>query len=93
MKDTTFYVQLSPKWSSWDKTRLEGVSLARATQKKPDKPVPGTITVKLTLALPDDAFKPYEPAVKVEILENMVTKNIEVTVEEPDTQTEEGEDE
>lgn len=86
MKDTTFYVQLSPKWSYWDKTKLEGVSLARATQRKPDKPVPGTVTVKLTLALPDEVFKPYEPAVKVEILENMVTQNIQLSVEEPDVQ-------
>jgi hypothetical protein len=86
LKDTTFYVQLSPKWNSWDKNRLEGIALARATQKKPDKPVPGTITVKLTLALPDDAFKPYEPVVKIEIPENQISQNIQLKVEEPDVQ-------
>lgn len=88
MKNATFYVQLTPKWSYWDKDKLESISMARATQKKPDKPVPGAVTIKLTVKVSESVFEPFTPTVEIVIPEKMVDQNIEVMVEDPSAETE-----
>lgn len=79
---TTFYVQLKPKWVYWDKERLDSVSAVRVTNKKPDPAVVGTVTIKLTVNVPESLFKPFMPKVEIEIPEDLAKQNIEMVAED-----------
>lgn len=91
MKTATFYVQLEPRWRSWvdyqtKKRPLEGVAAVAVTQNKPNKPKSGSITVKLSINIPESAFEPFEPAVEITIpepAEDMIRVNVE-PVDEPE---------
>lgn len=66
MAKATFHVQLRPDIIRWN-GRVRGADLVRATQKKPSKPVSGTLLVKVTLDIPDAAFLPLEPEIDVSV--------------------------
>lgn len=85
-KNSTFYVQLEPRWRSWvdyttKKRPLEKVVATRVSQTKPTKPVAGSITVKLSITIPDSVFEPFEPQVDIVIPEQDVQNLIQVNVE------------
>lgn len=65
------YLQVKPtrwSWAGADRPRrpIEG-KIERCTTKKPQHPVGGTVLVKLTLDVADEAFMPLEPKVEVKI--------------------------
>lgn len=66
MAKATFHVQLRPEFTRYGRT-LRRVVLERATQEKPRKPVGGTLMVKVTLNIPDEAFMPLEPEAEVDV--------------------------
>jgi hypothetical protein len=85
LKTATFYVQLEPRWRSWKdhktgKFPLESVAATRVTQTRPGKPKVGSITVKLSVNIPDSVFEPFEPVVEINIpepVEDMIQVNVE----------------
>jgi hypothetical protein len=61
------------------------VVATRVTQTKPTRPRVGSITVKLSIDIPESVFEPFEPAVEISIpepAEDMIQVNVE-PVEEP----------
>jgi len=81
----TFYVQLEPRfrnWKNYDTGRfpLERVAATRISQTKPTKPLSGSITVKLSIEIPESVFEPFEPEVEISIPEP-AGDLIQVTVE------------
>lgn len=73
--DATFYVQIAPEYNGRPRDTAESVYAARAvamTQKKPDKPKPGTVMTKLTVRVPKAAFVPLRPEAVIVIPENML---------------------
>lgn len=79
--ETTIYVQLSADfWHMRGEEQVRGIRLARTTASRPKKPIPGTVTVKLTLRLPDAAFLPLAPAAVIEIPAGSVEVNPHVDV-------------
>lgn len=87
-KDATFYVQVEPKWGysyAGMEPPLVGAKAVRMSQKKPGRPAPGTVMVKMTLRIPDAAFLPLRPEAVVVVPEDMVVTNpLEVSAEDPD---------
>lgn len=83
MKTVSFYIQLKPKFMYWDKEKVETVSAVRLTNKKPDPAIAGTVTVKLTINVPESIFKPFMPTAEIEIPESLAEQNIEVLAEDP----------
>lgn len=87
--DATFYVQLSPDWSRYQRDHawnqiLDGARFARATIKKPEAQMAGTVLLKLTVRVPAGAFLPLAPEAVVVIPEGMtVTEPIEVEAADP----------
>lgn len=87
---TTFYVQLEPVFSSYVRSLdgerpLREVRATRITQKKPTKPLSGTVTIKLTVDIPDQAFYPLRPEAVVTIPADLTAPTpLEVTAEQPD---------
>lgn len=88
MARTTFYAQVEPEfYTSYGGTKqhLRSIKVARITQKRPGRPVGGTVLVKLTLEIPDQAFLPLEPEAVIKVPASMVEINpIMVEAEEPD---------
>jgi hypothetical protein len=85
--DATFYAQVTPEWSAYpvygDK-KLVGAKVARVTQTRPDKPIGGTVLVKLTIRLPASAFLPLRPEAIVVVPESLTSATpIEVVAEDP----------
>jgi hypothetical protein len=86
--DATFYAQVEPEWSNYARAdgdrSLLGAKVARLTQRRPNPPIGGTVTVKLTLRLPASAFKPLKPEAVVIVPESSAQANpIEVVAEDP----------
>ena len=81
----TFYVQLEPRYRNWadyntKKFPLESIAATRVTQTKPNRPAPKSITVKLSIDVPESVFEPFEPQVEITIpepVQNMITVNVE----------------
>lgn len=90
MAKTTFYVQVEPVWSRWnrpgtDEKSLDSIRAERITKSKPTKPLSGTVTVKLTVDIPDAAFYPLRPEAVVRIPESLLQLNpLEVVAEQPE---------
>lgn len=84
----TFYVQIEPEWSRYpnengDKT-VSAIKAIAVTQKQPRSPRGGTLSMKLSVEVPDGAFMPLRPEAVIVIPEGMAIVNpIEVTVEDP----------
>lgn len=69
--DATFYAQIEPsfyrRYRQTDAPRLHSIQATRITQKRPAKPMPGCVVVKLTVRIPDAAFLPLAPEAVIEI--------------------------
>lgn len=85
----TFYVQLEPEWSSWQKDAeghpvLEGAKAVRITQSRPTSPKAGTVLVKLGVQAPAGSFLPLRPEALVVIPESFaLTTPILVEAHDP----------
>lgn len=85
-RDAQFYVQIEPVWShyvnsSTGERSLQGIKAVAITQKKPDRPRPGTVTANLTVRVPEAAFLPLRPQAIIVIPEDMVAANLPIEVE------------
>lgn len=87
--DATFYVQLSPEWSRYQRDPagnrvLERAKFANATIQKPQAQKSGTVLLKLTVRVPAGAFLPLSPEAVVVIPDGMtVTEPIAVEASDP----------
>ena len=66
---TTCYLQVEPtfyRWGSGDPT-LREIRVKRVTQSRPRDPIPGSVIVKLTIDIADEAFLPLKPEATVVI--------------------------
>jgi hypothetical protein len=84
--DAQFYVQIEPVWSHYTSSStgeraLQGIKAVAITQKKPDRPRPGTVTANLTVRVPETAFLPLRPQVVIVIPEDMIAANLPIEVE------------
>lgn len=88
MARTTFYAQVKPTfWNSWgdQRPRVQAINVVKTTQKKPKAQLGGTVMVKLTLDIPDEAFLPLEPEAVIVVPASLVTaKPIEVEATKPE---------
>lgn len=75
----TFYVQVEPEWTRWTDSngdrQIYGIKAAGITQRWPNRPRPGTVTVKLTVEIPDAAFLPLRPEAVIVVPEDMTAVN------------------
>lgn len=80
---TTFYVTVRPRWGGHDRRQLSGITASSITKTRPGRQA-GTVVVKMTLDIPDSAFKSIEPEVIVSVPADMVRANepIEIEVED-----------
>jgi hypothetical protein len=71
--DATLYVQVEPEFARWpaNDPPVIGARPTRMTQKRPDKPKPGSVLVKLTVRLPKSAFMPLRPEAIVVVPESL----------------------
>lgn len=86
--DAITYLQVEPDWGYYVKKDspgdVRGARIVRATQKRPDKPIAGTVLVKVTIRVPKAAFLPLRPEAIVVIPEDMtVATPIEVEAGDP----------
>lgn len=83
-QDAEFYVQIEPDWyRGFSEPRLRGAKAVAITQKRPTKPRGGTVTVKMTIRVPDGAFLPLRPEAVVVIPTDMtVVTPLEVVAED-----------
>lgn len=88
MARCTFYVQIEPEWNQYSHAKngdliLHSIKAKRITQSRPDSPLSSTITVKLTVEVPDSAFQPLRPEAVIVIPESFVQENpVEVVAED-----------
>lgn len=92
--DATFFAQVEPIYSRYvrkdrnDPSTIEGARVLAITQKKPAKPVPGSVTVKLTLRLPKSVFVALQPEAVIEIPESLLHGTpIEVEATDPNEES------
>lgn len=79
---TTFFLQLEPIWQrGYSDPKPTGFRVSSITKSRPNKPRGGTVTVKLTLAVPPAAFLPLRPEAEVVIPVDLIETNYPVTVE------------
>jgi hypothetical protein len=85
--DATFYAQVAPEWSRypvWGERQVNGAKVTRITQSRPDKPVGGTVLVKLTIRVPKAAFMPLRPEAIVVVPESLTEPQpVEVVAVDP----------
>jgi len=86
--DVPVYVQVEPEWghrfAGDEEAPLRSAKFARATKTRPDRPVPGTVLMKLTLRIPAGAFYPLRPEAIVIVPESLTDATpIEVFAEHP----------
>lgn len=86
--DATFYAQVEPEWGNYVNSEgdrsLLGAKVVTITQKRPQRPKSGTVLVKLTIRVPEAAFRPLRPEAVVVVPEDMtVTAPIEVEAGDP----------
>jgi hypothetical protein len=85
MASTTVFLTLQPQWNKYLPDRVAGMRVSKITQKRPDQPT-GPV-IKLTLSLPDAAFKPLAPEVVIEVPPEAIDFTPTVTVELPETES------
>lgn len=88
--DATFYAQVEPEWgykpSYETEAPLRAAKVVNVTQKRPSRPKPGTVLVKLTLRVPAAAFYPLRPEAIVVVPESLTEATpLEVVAEDPHT--------
>lgn len=87
--DASFYVQLEPEFYGFrdpdtGERKVAGVKAVNITQKRPSRPKPGTVVVKLTVRVPEAAFLPLQPEAIVTIPESLTAPYpLEVAAEDP----------
>lgn len=86
--DAITYLQVEPEWSRWatrdSASEVRDAKIVRATQNRPERPVPGTVLVKVTVRLPKSAFLPLRPEAVVVIPESLTEAHtIEVEAGDP----------
>lgn len=83
MAETTVYLTVEPLWSRWKgpdgHPGLASIRVTKMTQKRPTK-ITG-VGVTLTLRIPDAAFKPLAPTVVIDVPEEALDYQPDVTVE------------
>jgi hypothetical protein len=84
----TFFVQLEAEWGHWANADGErpvwGAKAVNITQKRPSRPKPGTVVVKLTVEVPEAAFLPLRPEAVITIPAELTQPHpLEVTAEDP----------
>lgn len=85
MHDATLYVQLAPEfWTFASDTKVRAIKAVAMTQKRPERPKPGTVTAKLTIRVPETAFLPLQPEAVIVVPEDMVAANLSIEVEAGD---------
>lgn len=80
---TTFYLQFEGERSHHHTDRIGRIVARRISQNKPSRPASGSVVVKMTVDMPEEAFLPLEPLVDIVIPLDR-TMPVSVTVEEPD---------
>lgn len=96
MARATFWATVEPTFGrEYDPKRCEYVEIvtkARVTgitQSRPDsRKKVGTVTMKLTIDIPDGAFLPLRPEAIVVVPEDMVAANLPIEVEAEDANAE-----
>lgn len=81
--EATFYVQVQRKAQQWRQGKYITASAVKMTQEKPSVTSKDTVTVKLTVQLPDSAFEPFEPSAIVAVPAGMAEQPIHIIVEDP----------
>lgn len=86
--DADFFVQLEPHYAAgYNPSDTAPIYSARAvgiTQKRPARQKPGTVLIKLTVRIPDAAFRALRPEALVVIPESLVQgEPIEVEAQDP----------
>lgn len=86
--DAITYLQVEPEWARWSSKDIakdvRDAKIVRSTQNRPDKPLPGTVLVKVTVRVPKAAFLPLSPEAVVTIPMDMAeATTIEVEAGDP----------
>jgi hypothetical protein len=77
----TTYLQIeADTYNNYGEPRVRNIRVVNATQKRPTKPKPGAVIVRLEIEVPDGAFLPLRPEAKVIVPESM-TEQVPVVVE------------
>lgn len=78
----TTYLQIVPTfaWSGDNGTedRITGAKVMKATQNKPDVPLPGAVVVKIAVEIPARGFLPLSPAATVVVPESLIDEIADV---------------
>ena len=85
---TEFYVQFEADYYGRDRQRVRRVRAKRLTTGRPSTPIPGSVVVKMTVEIPDEAFLPYQPEAEI-IVPIDRTQRVIVVVPEPEEAAEE----
>lgn len=82
----TAYLQVEPEFFAYDSERVRAAKVVRLTQRPPlHNQLGGTVLVKITVDLPEAAFKPLQPQAVVVVPEDLTLARslIEVEADEP----------
>lgn len=86
-QDATFYIQVEPVWSRYTDSdgerSLVGIRAVGLTQKR-SSTRNGVVQAKLTLRMPEGAFKTFKPEAVIVVPESMLTTNAPIQVEATD---------
>lgn len=82
--DATFYVQIEPDFYIGPSGKVRAIKAVRITQQRPDSPKPNTVTAKLTVRVPDAAFRPLAPEAVIVVPDDMLAVNEPLEVEAGD---------
>jgi hypothetical protein len=87
--DAPVYLQVEPIFARYkspveDERRLQGARVKRMTLTRPDRPLGGSVLVKVVLRIPAGVFYPLRPEAVVVIPESLTEVNaIEVVASDP----------
>lgn len=86
MAEAKIYLQVEPVWHQWRKGKdgnpeVERLKVTKVLQTRPER-ITGVV-VELRLRIPDGAFKPLAPVVTIDVPEEALNYEPEVTIEFP----------
>lgn len=89
MATTMCYLIVEPRFGkqAWNRDQVVGMAVARVVKNRP-RNFKG-VAVKLTLTIPDAAFKPLAPEVTIDVPEEALSYEPKISVEFPDADEEE----
>jgi hypothetical protein len=81
----TFWAQVEPTWTRWlEPASLRSIHVRKVTQRRPARPAPGCVLVKLTITLPKGAFVPPVLEGRADVPpDRLVTAPVEVEAGQP----------